>query len=594
MQQLLALLALAACLADVRGAFKLTLLHTNDMHARFDETNQNTGPCKNTVSHKGCYGGFARLKHAVLEARQRAAQQGRSSLFLNAGDNFQGTPYYTLFKWDVTADLLNRLDIDVMSLGNHEFDDGVAGLAPFLQKSKTPIVSANVDTGAETSLQSSNGVLIQKSLKIKLGSTTVCVVGYLTPETKFLANTGKVAISEEVEAIRAEIKRLKQEPGADKCHVIIGLGHSGFDVDKHIAAVVPEIDVIVGGHTDTFLYSGKQPDIEKPEANYPYMVTQESGKRVPVVQAYGYTKYLGELELDWDDNWNLVRASGNPVLLDDKVPQDAPVAEEVKKWTAKLSENANQVVGSTTARLEGTTGLCSCAECNLGNLIADAYVEYYATKYRHLIPPEHWTDAPISFCQAGSVRATIDGFYSSGNITYGDVLTVMPFKNKLIKTTITGAQLLKTLEFSVAPLDASCSNKHSKSAFLQVSGIHVTFDMSKPPNSRVVEARVRCGHCMVPKYLPLDKNATYGVIMTDYIFMGGDNYSFDQDAPITTLELTDTETVVDYIRRKSPVYPELSGRVKVLNLSDPVSGSSVLTVSLLLFLSTLFLTSYSK
>lgn len=58
---------------------------------------------------------------------------------------------------------------------------------------------------------------------------------------------------------------------------------------------------------------------------------------------------------------------------------DAPVAEEVKKWTAKLSENANQVVGSTTARLEGTTGLCSCAECNLGNLIADAYVEYVSS-----------------------------------------------------------------------------------------------------------------------------------------------------------------------------------------------------------------------
>lgn len=79
--------------------------------------------------------------------------------------------------------------------------------------------------------------------------------------------------------------------------IIIALGHSGFTMDVEIAKNCPLVDVVVGGHTNTFLYNGPEPDIEISAGPYPTLIEQSNGKLVPVVQAYAYTKYLGKLEL---------------------------------------------------------------------------------------------------------------------------------------------------------------------------------------------------------------------------------------------------------------------------------------------------------
>lgn len=79
--------------------------------------------------------------------------------------------------------------------------------------------------------------------------------------------------------------------------IIIALGHSGYEVDQRIAKNCPLVDVVIGGHSNTFLYNGAQPDAEEIEGPYPTVITQESGKQVPVVQAFAYTKYMGELRL---------------------------------------------------------------------------------------------------------------------------------------------------------------------------------------------------------------------------------------------------------------------------------------------------------
>lgn len=90
-------------------------------------------------------------------------------------------------------------------------------------------------------------------------------------------------------------------------NIIIALGHSGYDVDRDIAKNCPLVDAVIGGHSNTFLYSGKQPDIEKIDGPYPTIVTQKSGKKVPVVQAYAYTKYLGEFRLSVSDFFFIVQ-----------------------------------------------------------------------------------------------------------------------------------------------------------------------------------------------------------------------------------------------------------------------------------------------
>ena len=121
-----------------------------------------------------------------------------------------------------------------------------------------------------------------------------------------------------MESIDAEAKRLKAV-GVD---ILIALGHSGYEVDQAIAAGVPDIDLVVGGHSHSFLYSGAAPSVEKPSGPYPTLVRQPGTRRVvPVVQAYAYTKYLGVFKLQFDEDGEVVGWEGEPKLLDASTAQ---------------------------------------------------------------------------------------------------------------------------------------------------------------------------------------------------------------------------------------------------------------------------------
>lgn len=111
----------------------------------------------------------------------------------------------------------------------------------------------------------------------------------MTTETQKISSPGETIFLDEVQTVKEESERLDKEG----VKIIIVLGHSGYVKDQEIAEKVPLVDVVVGGHTNTFLWNGAQPDTETVEDPYPKIVTQPSGKQVPVVQAYAYTKYLG-------------------------------------------------------------------------------------------------------------------------------------------------------------------------------------------------------------------------------------------------------------------------------------------------------------
>lgn len=106
------LIVLVSVCTFVNGDLKLTIVHTNDMHSRIDETNAQSGKCAGDSSK--CYGGFARVKRAVEEVKTNSSREGRATIFLNAGDTFQGTAYYTIYKWEVFSPLIDMLGIDVM------------------------------------------------------------------------------------------------------------------------------------------------------------------------------------------------------------------------------------------------------------------------------------------------------------------------------------------------------------------------------------------------------------------------------------------------------------------------------------------------
>lgn len=255
----LILLVLLQVVVTVRGAprngnFQLIILHNNDMHARFEQTGAYGNDCQQEdVANNRCYGGFARVAHKVREYRAQEAAGGLPVLYLNAGDTYTGTPWFAVYKDNITAAFLNILEPDAISLGNHEFDEGVEGLVPFLNEVNFPVLTANLDLSKTPTMQDTKS--LQHSIVFTKDGVKIGVIGYLTPETKQLAPINTVDFTDEIVAINKEAEVLK----AQGIKILIALGHSGLERDREIAASCPDIDIVIGGHSHTFLYSGTVP-----------------------------------------------------------------------------------------------------------------------------------------------------------------------------------------------------------------------------------------------------------------------------------------------------------------------------------------------
>lgn len=232
---------------------------------------------------------------------------------MNAGDNYQGTVFYTLYKHKIVSEFVNRMKFDAMCLGNHEFDDGVDGLAPFLEDTKsTPTVGCNVDVSKEPSLKS-----LRNSIVLQRNGQKIGIIGYLTPDTQFTATIGDVRINDEIKCVRKEARRLTEEG----VNILIGLGHSGLEKDIEIAKAIPELDLIVGGHSHSYLSpsygtSAKQLSTDAPVEKYPVVIKHNDSTTL-VVQAYAYGKYLGLMDLDFDQSGRIEKWSGSPIFLDE-------------------------------------------------------------------------------------------------------------------------------------------------------------------------------------------------------------------------------------------------------------------------------------
>ncbi|XP_011631529.1 protein 5NUC-like [Pogonomyrmex barbatus] len=517
------------------------------MHSRFEETSQLSTACTPADSKAGkCYGGFARIATLVRQAKSESP----STIFLNAGDTYQGTVWYNKYKWRAVTWFMNLLAPDAISLGNHEFDDGVNGLIPFIQNASYPIVTANLDLSEQPNLAATN---LKNSTILEVSGKKIGVIGYLTPETKILASTEKVIFNDEVESIRREVKKLKEQ-GID---ILIAVGHSGFEVDKKIAREVEDIDLVIGGHTNTFLYRGKPPDVEVPEGFYPTEVVQKSGRKVYVVQAYAYTKYLGNFSASFDVRGEITHIEGNPILVDANVEQAEDVLRVIREKRGPIDDLQKEVVGMTRVLLDGDAKNCRRKECNMGNLICDAIIDYYATEYFDV---NGWTGAAIAVQNSGSIRSSITRARND-QVTRGDILGVLPFGNVVVKVSMTGERLLTMLEWSVHSIDNLTSTGNLFGAYLQYSGLQVVYDVSQPPNSRVVSVYVRCTACRVPTYSKLQKNMTYNVLINDFIAGGGDGFHMLEGLETTSLGITTAEVLEQYFRKHSPIHPGVEWRI---------------------------------
>ncbi|MFY0660441.1 MAG: 5'-nucleotidase C-terminal domain-containing protein [Shimia sp.] len=506
--------ALAVTAGMAAADYTLTILHTNDFHARFEPISKYDSGCSEDSNAEGkCFGGSARLVTALADARARS----NNSILVDGGDQFQGTLFYTYYKGKLAAEMMNKLGYDGMTVGNHEFDDGPEVLRGFMDAVEFPVLMSNADFSGEELLADK----LLKSTVIERGGEKIGLIGLTPQDTDELASPGpNIIFTDPSEAVQGEVDKLS-EMGVNK---IIVLSHSGYGVDQKVAANTTGVDVIVGGHSNTYLSNTS----DRAEGPYPTMVGNTA-----IVSAYAYGKFLGELNVTFNDAGEIVEAAGEPIIMDAAVAEDEATKARIAEAAAPLDEIRNRIVAEAAEAIDGERGSCRAGECTMGNLIADAMLDRVKDQ-----------GVQIAIQNGGGIRASID----AGEVTMGEVLTVLPFQNTLSTFQVTGETIVAALENGVS------QHEEGAGRFPQVAGMSYAFDASKEAGSRVSDVMVG-GE-------PIDAGKLYSVVSNNYVRNGGDGYKMFRDAQNAYDFGPDlADVTAEYLAAKGPFKPYLDGRI---------------------------------
>jgi len=529
----------------------LTVIHINDIHAHFEQTSVDSTRCRPEHEEANeCYGGVPRIITKVTEIRN----QDPEALFLNAGDFYQGSIWYNQFKYEPMVEFGNLMNFTAMGVGNHDFDDSIVGLAPFAEKASYDFLAANIDNTV-TDGSFSEGKHYKKSVVKNVKGKLIGIIGYITRSTSYNFPNGTLTFTDEIEAVRAEAKNLKQ----NNVSIIIALGHSGYEIDQELAANIPELDLVVGGHSHTFLYTdngtGVLPSTEYPRGDYPtYVSNKETNKIIPVVQAYCYTKYLGYLKIRFDANGELLEpVNGNgvsfaqPILLDKTVEEDQTTLERMSPWKNNLTDYY-VTVGENKIPL---TMRAPSEEGNLGDVVCQSMAAIY-------------DDTRISFSNNGGIRSDL----VVGNLTYEDIMYVLPFENTVDLVQMTGKGLRDSIENAAARIDHVDVNQYPGFGY-QLSGLKVRIEVSASNSgNRVTELQE------VKEDGTLDDvedEKVYNVALPSFLVgvfnkqQGQTRGTFDGSILNHTKgQVMIYEALRDYVEKNSPLEEEIDGRLTVV------------------------------
>jgi len=513
------LLTSAAALATVatvaQADYTLHIIHINDLHSRIEPVNKYDSTCGAEDNAEGkCFGGVARVATKIAELR--AELDGENVIVLDAGDQYQGSLMYSTYKGDVEIEMMEAIGFDAMAVGNHEFDDGDEGLAKLADGVSFPVISGNIDVSSSNVLAGK----IDDHVVLEVGGEKIGIVSALAVDTVETSSPSKAVIfSDEIDNLKQDVQTLT-DAGVTK---IIALTHVGVKKDMAIAEAVDGLDVVVGGHSHT-----KFSNTEEGAMAYPTMVGD-----VPVVQAYAYSKYVGHLTVTFDDDGNVTAATGDTILLDASVAEDEAIKARVAELAGPIEELKTTVVAETAEAIDGERGACRAVECTMGNLVADAMLARVADQ-----------GIEIAIQNGGGLRASID----AGEVTMGEVLTVLPFQNTLSTFFVSGATIVEALENGVSQIEEGAGR------FPQVAGMSFAFDASAAPGSRISDVMVGGA--------PIDPEKTYGVVSNNYVRNGGDGYKMFVDAEnVYDFGPDLADVTAEYLAENAPYQPYTDGRI---------------------------------
>ncbi|QJB55358.1 5'-nucleotidase C-terminal domain-containing protein [Pseudodesulfovibrio sp. zrk46] len=563
MKKMLLWVVCLGCLlvASSAFAFDLTILHVNDSHSYLAATGDRL-----VVDGKKTYvdlGGWPRLTTAVKHARRDSS----ASLLLHAGDAVQGDLYFMKYDGRPEMEFLNRLKFDAYVLGNHEFDKGAKFLANFLEYVGIPVLGANVDAAGMPRLADHLKPYVVRCF----GQDRVGVIGLVTSDTQYISSPGKgVDFKDVAETARRYVKEL-QDLGVDK---IVLLTHVGLEADKELAASIPGVDIIVGGHSHSLLANPEEMHAlgKGVDDDYPVVVKGPDGNDVYVVQAWKWGRVLGRLDVTFDTDGQVVSAIGKPVMLvadgfqrKDKsrkrveltgevrqavvdaltrskvtavMAEDAPAAAFLEPYTKGVQAMRKDVIGKapkTLWHIRAPGVNKDGVKLQQGSMIAPLVAQSMLDKIATTGDP-----ADIALVNAGGVRDNL----KAGKISVGEIYTLLPFNNTLFLLEVTGAQLKAALEYGV---------NRSGGAFPYVAGARYTANMKREKGDRIesVELQGRDG-----KWHALDPTKSYRVVTNAYMAGGGDGYTMLKEiADRYDTGFVDSEAFIEFVKKTKVLKP---------------------------------------
>jgi 5'-nucleotidase len=478
---------------------RITLLQVNDVY-QFAPVD------------RGARGGLAR----VMTLRKEIQKESPHTLFLFAGDTISPSVESITYQGAQMIEAWNTAGLDYATFGNHEFDFGPEVLRERMKESRFSWIAANViDKKTAKPFGGAESFIIREIDGVKIG-----IFGLVLPETLTTSRPGP-----DVDFLSPceTAKRVVSDIHARGAKVVVALTHLSIREDKEVARC-SDVDVIIGGHEHTLIES--------------------AAGGAPIFKMTADARELGRIDL------NISKASGELESIDWKVipvtketKEDPEFAAIYRKYAGLLKELA-QVVGRSKVALDARSAENRTRETNVGNMVAEAFRKA--------------TGADVALMNGGSIRA--DTMIDPGTLTQRELLSILPFKNKVVKLELSGGTLRAALENGVS----RSAEDLEPGRFPQLAGLRFTFDAGRAPGSRVVDVTVN-GQA-------LDDNRKYTLATTDFLAInGGDGYAMLKGTRLL-ISQEQGQSDFDILRRAvaaaKSIAPRTDGRIKRLDIAS--------------------------
>ena len=478
-------------LAQAAEKTRITFVHTNDL----DRIEENEGR-----------GGFAKLAAIVKLERLK----NKNTFFTHGGDAISPSILSSIDQGKHVIEILNDLELDFMTLGNHEFDFGPDVAKQRISEAKFTIISTNVFENGKTRIPGT----IESKL-VEVDGYKVGFIGITTPETVEVSSPMHVEFLPIVESAHGAITKLKEQ-GAD---FIVALSHTRIGENFTLLKANIGIDLLLGGHDEVVL--NYYDDVSA------MVISKYEAEQIAVVDIdMELIKYNGTSRLKWTPHFKNIDSAF--------VVPDPATYKKVQGITKSMHEEFDVVIGKTGVELDTHRAKVREIETAFSNFMVDAMREKYKTD--------------IAIMNGGGVR---------GNKIYvpnGDI-TELPFGKHIAVLELKGADIQAAIEAGLGSIDGISGG------FPHVSGMSYVFDAAKPVGSRIVSTSHNGD--------PINPETTYTVAVDEYIYNGGEGYHMIKEKGKLIVDpsssLKHATIVAEKIKAEKTISPQIDGRIKRIN-----------------------------